>query len=346
VTTAIPDGIEVDPVTRWIADRTDVTPPLTFEVIQGGRSNLTYTVTDADGRRLILRRPPLHGVLESAHDMGREHRIMAALADAAVPVPSCIGLETDPSVTGAPFYVMAFVDGVVVRDVATATSTLDEPTRAAASDDVADVLAALHAVDVDAVGLGDLARREGYVERQLRRWHGQLASGATRELPVLEDVHRRLSAAVPDQGPASIVHGDYRLDNLILDPGTGRVAAVLDWELTTLGDPRADVGLLSVYWAQPGDRTVPLPDAPTLATGFRTRDEVLARYTATSGRDPGELAYFEAFGYWKLACILEGVYTRFAAGAYGGGDDSYRAFGDLVLELGERAADAATEAGR
>jgi aminoglycoside phosphotransferase (APT) family kinase protein len=341
-----PEGIEAVGVTAWLRDRADVTPPLRFEMIQGGRSNLTYTVTDADGRHLILRRPPLHGVLESAHDMGREHRILSALAASTVPVPDCVGFEPDPEVTGAPFYVMRFVDGVVVRDAATATSALAAPVRADASDDVADVLAALHAVDVDEVGLGDLARREGYVQRQLRRWHGQLEQAATRELPVLRDVHHRLAASVPDQGQAAIVHGDYRLDNLILDPATGRVVAVLDWELTTLGDPRADVGLLSVYWSERGDPTIPLLDAPTMAPGFRSRAEVLARYTDTSGRDPGELAYFVAFGYWKIACILEGVHTRYAAGAYGEGDDSFRAFGDLVLELGERAADAAAEAGR
>lgn len=339
------DGIEVAAVTAWLEARAGVTPPVRFEVVQGGRSNLTYTVTDADGERLILRRPPLHGVLQSAHDMGREHRIISALADTDVPVPATVGYETDEAVTGAPFYVMRFVDGAVVRDSAAARD-LDAQVRAAASDDLVDVLVRLHEVDVDAVGLGDLARREDYLGRQLRRWHGQLQQGATRELPVLDEVHARLVADIPEQGPATIVHGDYRLDNLILDPATGRVQAVLDWELTTLGDPLADLGLLLVYWAEPGDDVLPLLDSPTTVEGFLTREQIASRYAEASGRDITQLDYYVAFGYWKLACILEGVYGRFASGAYGQTDDSFQAFGDMVVALGERAADAATRAGR
>jgi aminoglycoside phosphotransferase (APT) family kinase protein len=343
---AAAEGIELDAVTTWITDRTAAVAPLAFEVVQGGRSNLTYTVTDADGRRLILRRPPLHGVLQSAHDMGREHRIISALAETDVPVPPTVGLEEDASVTGAPFYVMDFVDGVVVRDAATARERLTPDVRAAAADDLVDVLVRLHEVDVDEVGLGDLARREDYLARQLKRWHGQLAQARTRDLPVLDDVHARLVADIPPQGPATVVHGDYRLDNLILDPDTGGVRAVLDWELTTLGDPLADLGLLLVYWAEPGDDVLPLLDSPTTVEGFPTRESVAARYAARSGRDVDDLDYYVAFGYWKLACILEGVYSRFASGAYGETDDSFRAFGDMVLALGERAAEAAGRAGR
>ncbi len=339
-------GIDVGAVTTWIAERAAITPPLTFEVIQGGRSNLTYTVTDAAGTRLILRRPPLHGVLESAHDMGREHRIIAALAGTDVPVPPTLGYEPDPAVSGAPFYVMEYVAGEVVRDVATAERALAEPARTAAGQDVIDVLVRLHAIDPDEVGLGDLARRDGYLERQLRRWHRQLEAGRTRDLPLLDEVHRRLTAAVPEQGPATIVHGDYRLDNLIVDPSTGRIRAVLDWELTTLGDPLADVGLLQVYWTEPGDDTPVLLDAPTTAPGFPNRDDLTERYASRSGRDLSDLQYYVAFGYWKLACILEGVYGRYASGAYGDTDDSFRAFGQLVVALGERAAEAATAAGR
>jgi aminoglycoside phosphotransferase (APT) family kinase protein len=339
-------GIEVAAVTDWIAARAAVEPPLTFEVIQGGRSNLTYTVTDATGTRLILRRPPLHGVLESAHDMGREHRIIAALADTDVPVPPTLGFEPDPDVNGAPFYVMGFVDGEVLRDAATVERALPEATRSAVGEDVVDVLARLHAIDPDAVGLGDLARRDGYLERQLRRWHRQLEAGRTRDLPVLEEVHRRLAAAIPPQGPATIVHGDYRLDNLIVDASTGQIRAVLDWELTTLGDPLADVGLLQVYWTEPDDDTPVLLEAPTTVPGFPTRADLAERYAAISGRDLSDLQYYVAFGYWKLACILEGVYGRYASGAYGDTDDSFRAFGELVISLGERAAEAASAAGR
>ncbi len=341
---AVP-GIDRDRVTRWLADRVEIAVPLRFDLIEGGRSNLTYAVTDADGRRLVLRRPPLHGVLESAHDMGREHRIISALAGCEVPVPACVGYEPDPAVTGAPFYVMEYVNGVVLRD-ADAARALTPATRATVGEDLVDVLVALHATDVDAVGLGDLARREAYIERQLRRWHRQLEEGRTRELPLLDEVHDRLAATIPEQGPAGIVHGDYRLDNLIVDPDTGRVTAVLDWELTTLGEPLADLGLLLVYWAQPGDRTIPLLDAPSLVEGFPGRDDLVVRYAAGSGRDVDDVGFFVAFGYWKLACILEGVYTRTRSGAYGDDTAGADQFGQLVVELGERAAEAASMAGR
>ncbi|MEX1178605.1 MAG: phosphotransferase family protein [Nitriliruptor sp.] len=339
-----PDGIDAERVTRWLQERTELEAPLTFEVIQGGRSNLTYTVTDAAGRRVILRRPPLHGVLQSAHDVAREHRIVAALAGSAVPVPPLVGLEEDDAVTGAPFYVMRFVEGLVVRDT-DAARTLTPEIREAAGQDLVDVLGRLHGIDPDEVGLGELGRKEDYLARQLSRWHRQLTNGRTRELPLLDEVHDRLAAAIPEQGPATIVHGDYRLDNVIVDPSTGTVQAVLDWELTTLGDPLADAGLLQVYWAQPGDRTIPLLDAPTLVEGFPTREQVAARYAAVTGRDLSQLPYYVAFGYWKLACILEGVFTRYASGAYGDAD-GFDAFGQMVVELGERAAEAATEAGR
>ncbi len=339
------DGIDEGQVTAWIQQRTELTAPLSFEVIEGGRSNLTYTVTDPDDRRVILRRPPLSGVIESAHDMGREHRIISALERTDVPVPACVGYEPDPAVTGAPFYVMRFVEGAVIRDVTAAERILTPATRRAASEDLVDVLVRLHDVDVDAVGLGDLSRREGYLERQLKRWSGQLEKTRTRELPALEEVHRRLVAAVPPQGPATVVHGDYRLDNVMLDPSNGRVQAVLDWELTTLGDPLADVGLLLVYWTQPDDELQVLPGAPTTLEGFARRDELIDRYARASGRDLSGIGYYVAFGYWKLACILEGVYSRYASGAYGETDGSHEAFGRIVLALGDAARDAAVEAG-
>jgi aminoglycoside phosphotransferase (APT) family kinase protein len=341
----IPEGIDAPRVTAWLQERTELETPLRFETVQGGRSNLTYTVTDAAGRRLILRRPPLHSVLQSAHDVAREHRIIAALADSAVPVPPVVGMETDESVNGAPFYVMRFVEGLVVRDTDAARS-LAPATRQAAGEDLVDVLGRLHAVDPDEVGLGELGRKEDYLARQLSRWHRQLTQGRTRELPVLDEVHARLSADIPPQGPAAIVHGDYRLDNLIVDPASGAVQAVLDWELTTLGDPLADLGLLQVYWAQPGDTVIPLPDAPTLVDGFPSRDQVAERYASATGRDLAELPYYVAFGYWKLACILEGVYTRYSSGAYGDNDGSFEAFGELVTTLAEQAAEAASDAGR
>ncbi len=315
------EGIHADEVTAWFDQFVPAArPPLRFDLIAGGRSNLTYRVTDADGGRWVLRRPPLGHVLATAHDMGREHRIIAALAPTPVPVAPTLGLSPDESVNGAPFYVMDFVDGPIVRNAA-AAEELSLAARAKAGESLVDVLAAIHAVDVDAVGLGDLGRREGYVERQLRRWHGQWEQSKTRELPLLDAVHDRLAATVPEQGPAAIVHGDYRLDNCVLAP-EGEVRAVLDWELCTLGDPLADVGQLCMYWTEPGDELVAAPDAPTTVAGFATRAELLDRYAAASGRDLSDVEYYVAFAYWKLACICEGIVKRYGAGAMGGGEQA------------------------
>lgn len=315
------EGIRADEVTGWFAEHVPAAEaPLSFDLLAGGRSNLTYAVTDTTGARWVLRRPPLGHVLATAHDMAREHRIIAALADTDVPVPPVIGLSGDDSVNGAPFYVMDFVDGPIVANAAAARELPIEH-RARATDSIVDVLARIHAVDVDAVGLGDLGRRDGYIERQLKRWHGQWEKTKTRELPAIDAVHDRLAAAVPEPGPATIVHGDYRLDNCILHE-EGRVQAVLDWELCTLGDPLADVGQLCMYWTEPGDTLVAAPDAPTTVEGFGPRAHLLARYGAASGRDLADIDYYVAFGYWKLACICEGVLKRYQAGVMGGADVS------------------------
>ncbi|HEX5946897.1 MAG TPA: phosphotransferase family protein [Acidimicrobiales bacterium] len=314
--TDAPKGVDVTRVTEWLHARVPaLEAPLAFDLIAGGRSNLTYRVTDATGRAWVLRRPPLGQVLATAHDMGREHRIISALAPTDVPVAPAVGLCTDESVNGAPFYVMDFVEGLVARDAASAR-TLDVDARRHASVQTAEVLARIHAVDPDAVGLGDLGRREGYVERQLKRWYGQWQKSQTRELPAIDEVHAALSARVPAQGPATIVHGDYRLDNCLLG-SDGSIAAVLDWELCTLGDPLADVGLLLVYWTEAGDAHPALLDAATTVEGFASRAELVELYAAASGRDVTDVDYFVALGYWKLACILEGVYARYKGGVMG-----------------------------
>ncbi len=340
------EGIEIEQVTRWIGQRRPITPPLTFATIEGGRSNLTYDVRDAEGRRLILRRPPLHSVLESAHDMGREHRIISAMEGTGVPVPPTVGYEPEPEVNGAPFYVMEFVEGVVLRGSQDSERHLEPATRDAAADSLIDVLVRLHELDPDEIGLGDLGRKEDYLARQLRRWKSQLEKGRTRDLPLLDEVHRRLEADIPPQEGASVVHGDYKLENVILDPATGEVRAVLDWELTTLGDPLADLGLLLVYWGEPDDNIGGLGSASAIP-GFPSRDEVVERYARRSGRDVSQIDYYYAFGTWKLACIVEGVYARMAAGAYG--EESQAAaegFGEVVVALAERARELTAKAGR
>ena len=335
-----PDGIEPGEVEAWFeANVPAARPPLAFERITGGRSNLTFTVSDDAGARWVLRRPPLGERLASAHDMGREHRIVSALAGSPVPVPPLAGMSEGEDVNGAPFYVMEHVDGPILRTRADAEQSFSAAERDAISERAVDALVAIHSVEPDAVGLGELGRKEGYVERQLKRWHGQWEQSKTRELALIDAVHERLSARVPEQGPARIVHGDFRLDNMILSP-SGEVRAVLDWELSTLGDPLADVGLLLVYWARPGDELAPLADAPTLAEGFREREAIRDLYGERSGRDLAEIDFYVALGYWKLAIILEGVLARYQRGQYGSSADGHEHFEAIVRQLAE-AADAA-----
>jgi aminoglycoside phosphotransferase (APT) family kinase protein len=336
------DGIDLDGVEAWFAlNVPSASPPLSFERIAGGHSNLTYRVSDAGGNRWALRRPPLGKRLGSAHDMAREHKVVSALGATEVPVAPVVGLCQDDAVNGAPFYVMAFVEGPILRGLAEAETFPAEADRRAIGERVADTLASIHAIDPDAVGLGDLGRKQDYVARQLHRWQGQWEKSKTRELAAIDSVHERLAARIPEQGPATIVHGDYRLDNMILTPG-GEVAAVVDWELCTLGDPLADVGLLMAYWPDRGEETIALGQPANLAPGFPTREELAARYAERSGRDLSELDFFVALGYWKLAIILEGVYARYAAGGYGKVDEGIQEFARLV----ERLAEAADEAER
>mgnify|MGYP001470736474 CR=1 FL=1 len=332
-------GVDVERVTAWFEANIDgAQGPLTFDLIAGGHSNLTYGVTDAAGHRYVLRRPPLGQVLATAHDMGREHKIISALGPTDVPVAPALGLCTDEAVNGAPFYVMDYVDGRVLRDAASA-GALSVDARRNASLSIADTLARIHAVDPDAVGLGDLGKKEGYIERQLKRWYGQFQQSQTREVPRVDEVHAALSARIPEQGPAAIVHGDYRLDNCMTDDD-GNVIAVLDWEICTLGDPLADVGLLMVYWTEASDEHAALLTAPTTAEGFLSRQEMLDRYASASGRDLSQIDFYVAFGFWKLACIVEGVYARYVKGAMGSDASGFEGFAVQV----ERCADAAADA--
>jgi len=313
---AVP-GIDLPNVTAWLeAEVAGATGPFRFDAIAGGHSNLTYRVTGADGGRYVLRRPPLGHRLASAHDMGREHRIIHALQRSAVPVAPALGYCEDAAVNDAPFYVMAFVDGHVLRDRATSEATLSPAARRTASESIVDTMAAIHAVDLEAVGLADLGKHDGYIARQLKRWYGQWNQQKTRDLTAVDTVHDELSRRIPEQGPAAIVHGDYRLDNCMVGDD-GNVVAVLDWEICTLGDPLADVGLLQVYWTGPHDDQSAWVGSATTADGFLDRADLAARYAERSGRDLSQLPFYVSFAYWKLACILEGVYARYLGGALG-----------------------------
>jgi aminoglycoside phosphotransferase (APT) family kinase protein len=337
-------GIDEASVTAWFeANVPGATGPLRFELIAGGHSNLTYSATDATGHVYVVRRPPLGHVLATAHDMSREHKIISALGPTDVPVAPALGLCTDDAVNGAPFYVMDFVDGRVLRDAA-AASAISPEARRNASLSIADTLARIHAVDPDAVGLGDLGKKEGYIARQLKRWYSQFQQSQTRELPKVDEVHDALAARIPEQGPAAIVHGDYRLDNCMTD-ADGNVIAVLDWEICTLGDPLADVGLLMVYWTEAGDSHPMLLTAPTAVDGFLSRKEVLDRYAESSGRDLSQIDFYIAFGYWKLACIVEGVYARYVGGAMGTDASGFEGFATQVERCADAAADAVARLG-
>ena len=334
-------GVNLENVTRWFESHIEgAKKPLDFTLIAGGHSNLTFKVTDAAGAEFVLRRPPLSHVLASAHDMRREHKIISALWPTPVPVPQPLGFCPDPEVNGAPFYVMRFVPGVVLHDAEIAKKSLAEPQRKATGESFVDVLADLHAVDVDAVRLGDLAKKEDYIARQLKRWYGQFQQSKTRELPAIDRVHDILKAHIPPQGRASVVHGDYRLGNCITDPEEGKIVAVLDWEICTLGDPLADVGYVLATWTQSTDRVASTPGAPSLVSGFPNREEILERYAKRSGRDLSKIGYYVAFSLWKSACIVEGVYARYLGGALGKTDVNLDQFKDRIDAFAELAAEA------
>ncbi|WP_409485685.1 phosphotransferase family protein [Arsenicicoccus dermatophilus] len=304
---------------------------LSARLIAGGRSNLTYAVTDAAGTTVVVRRPPLGHVLATAHDMTREHRVMSALAATDVPVPATYLCCADPGVIGAPFYVMERAEGTPYRRAAELEDLGPQRTRAI-SERLVDVLAELHSVDPAGVGLADFGRPEGFLPRQVRRWSTQLEHSRSRDLAGVEELHDRLAAAVPVEQRPAIVHGDYRLDNLLVAPGASaspaagpdaaghphepdRVTAVLDWEMATLGDPLTDLGLLVVY-QQLADLDVSSALVPDVsrAPGHLTTREQLDRYAVASGRDVSDLGFYVALACYKLAVILEGIHYRYVRG--------------------------------
>lgn len=317
MTATAPKGIAADPVSAWLTENIEgTTAPFEFEFITGGHSNLTFKVTDAAGRQLVLRRPPLGAVLATAHDMGREHRIISGVGNTTVPVPKALGLCEDESVNDAPFYVMDHVDGVVLHDGEIADAEVpDHSIRDALSASVVSALGDLHLADPDAIGLGDLGRKEAYLDRQLKRWKGQWEQSKTRELADMDAAYELLLAAKPEQRYTGVVHGDYRLGNMLVDAGTGAVAAVLDWELCTLGDVLADIGYLLNNWVQPGEESLRGATAfPTMHGGFTTREQLIEAYSAHTGFEVSNADYYRAFQHWRLAAIVEGVMARYLKG--------------------------------
>lgn len=310
------DGIHVERVNQWFKDNVaGAAPPLTFELIAGGKSNLTFKVTDSRGQAFVLRRPPLGHVLATAHDMAREYKIISPLYG-RIPVARTYGLCMDTDVNGAPFYVMGYVDGIVL-DTIKAAARVPVADRRTLGFHIIDTLAALHQLEPEAVGLGDLGRREDYIPRQLKRWTRQYEDMKTEEIPQMDECTRRLHTNIPKQIGGAIVHGDYRPGNLMC--ATTSVMAVLDWELCTLGDPLADVGYLLNMWTEPPAPGVALrdEDLPTMLGGFPSIDEMKQRYSTLTGRDLASIDYYRAFSHWRLAAIMQGVYKRFMVGAMG-----------------------------
>ncbi|MFF9127588.1 phosphotransferase family protein [Streptomyces sp. NPDC014889] len=321
-----PPGLDLDRL-RGLLDRERpglVRGPLTGRLIEGGRSNLTYAVSDGTSR-WVVRRPPLGHVLATAHDMGREHRVISALHPTDVPVPRPVLLCEDEDVLGAPFYVMEFVEGTPYRTARQLVPLGEERTRGAVLS-LVDTLVELHAVDPAEVGLAGFGRPEGFLDRQLRRWGKQLAASRDRELAGVDELHAALGRALPASPAPAVVHGDYRLDNVLLGPDD-RITAVLDWEMSTLGDPLTDLGLLAMYSTPLG-----MPASPVSTTaeapGHPSAAELVERYAERSGRDVSAVSWYTAFAWFKLAVILEGIHYRYTLGqTVGRGFDR---IGDLV----------------
>ena len=316
---------------------------VSIDLIAAGMSNLTYTVTPdgAPDEAVILRRPPTGAVLATAHDMAREYTVITALGSTDVPVPRTLHLCEDTAVLGAPFYVMERVVGVhVVGELPAGYAEAPEQRRAI-GEALVDVLADLHGVDYEKVGLGEFGRPEGFMARQVRRWTKQWDATRDRDRPGLDALAARLAETVPQTQRNAVVHGDYRLDNCLLDPEVpGRIRAVLDWEMSTLGDPLADLAMLLVYWPEAGEDLPATQSSVTALPGFPTRAEVVARYAERTGLDLSPLPWYVGFAYFKFAAIVAGIVARSAAGAMEGKDTSgYADRIDPCVELGRAALD-------
>ena len=337
MTTTIPAGINYENVSRFFAENVpggDV--PLAFHFISGGRSNLTY-LAEGGGQKWVLRRPPLGHVLPTAHDMAREFKVLAGVTKAGYPAPTPIALCEDTAVNEYPFYVMDYREGVIIVDHLPDGYATRPEDRRAMSIAMVDTMAKLHAIDYNAVGLGDFGRPEGYLERQVRRWSEQWKRSETRPIPEIDEVIGRLNNAIPPHSDSTIVHGDYRLGNMMLafdDPG--RVTAVLDWEMSTLGDPLTDLGYTLQYWTEADDPPETSSGSPvTQLEGFLTRDEIIKEYAARSGRSVEHVDFYVVLALYKLAVIVEGIWARHLKGQTVG--EGFEGYGDRAVALVKRA---------
>ena len=355
VTDAVP-GVDLERLDPWLAAHVEPHPEgeLSARLLAGGRSNISCAVSDSVGRTWVVRRPPLGHVMPSAHDMGREFRVLSGLNRVGVPAPRALAYCEDTSVIGAPFLLMDFVDGRVI-DSTGAALALGEVQATAVAESLVDTLARIHCADVDAAGLGQLGRPEGFLARQVTRWQQQWQLSRTRPLDAVDELATRLEplvAAVPNGLPWSLVHGDYRLDNTILDPAAPQVIAVVDWEMATLGDPVGDLAIALVYWTQQGDvlrNEVPVAPHITDQPGFISRQQIIDRYASATGFDLGHLDVCAALACFKLAVIMESIRFRALEGLQvGDGADVAESMGEATIalaELGHRVLEQGTVAG-
>lgn len=335
--TTLPPLIDEVALHRYLAEHIPgQDAPLEVERIGGGHSNETFFVRRGS-QEWVLRRPPRGPLLPTAHDVLREYRVLAALNGTSVPTPRVVLACEDTSVIGAPFYLMERVYGIIVRDKLPPFAN-DQAGRRAISKTLIDALVELHGVDWRAVGLENFGKPEGYLQRQVRRWMGQLEKSRQRPLPDLDAVTAWLVEHMPTSGPATIVHGDYRLDNVMLADDAPRVVAIFDWEMATIGDPLADIGYLLSFWREPGD---PEPEINTAGwrsmeqPGFFSRAELADYYAEYTGRTIRDMAFYEALAIWKLAVLLEGSYSRHRAGTTD--DPFFEQLGEGVPALARRA---------
>ena len=311
-------GYDVANVEAWVdAHVESLEPPFEWTKLEGGHSNLTYRIDSANGgRSAVIRRPPMGELLPKAHDMGREWACISALWPTDVPVAEPLAFCETPDVTGAHFYVMGLIDGKALYNAEDVEAFLPEAKRHTMAESWIDTLAALHSLDPDEIGLGDLGRKQDYVLRQIKTWYRSWNASieyADIDNAKIHELHDLLVATVPDQGPAVLVHGDYGTHNVMVGRDA-HIAAVVDWEIATLGDPLADFAYSLNAWLQPDDDLLDSADAPTLAPGFPDRAFIIDRYATKTGRDLGALAYYQAFNRFKTACILHGVYARYKNG--------------------------------
>jgi aminoglycoside phosphotransferase (APT) family kinase protein len=309
-------GFDVPVVETWLGAHTPVVPPCTWRRLEGGHSNLTYELTDSEGRQYVIRRPPEGDLLPKAHDMFREYRIIDALHPVGVPVAEPVGFCDDRDVCDRHFYVMGKVGGEALYTAEQTEARLDGPARSAVGESFVSVLAQLHSIVPAEVGLDDLGRHDGYVARQLRTWYGSWVASveaADYDDDRVHALHERLVGAIPEQGPARVVHGDYGVHNVMVDTA-GAVVAVLDWEIGTLGDPLADFAYALNAWAEASDGPAAAASAPTALPGFDSRDDLIGYYADRTGADLSNLGYYRGFNSFKTACIIHGVYARYRLG--------------------------------